>query len=145
LAGKSKSPQARASSGSFEAAAVGRARWIRGERTGHPAGRDRAICSEEVVVAATQLSVNGSTVSVTVDDADTPLLYVLRNELGLRGPRFDCGLGQCGACTVHFDGNAVRSCITPLSSVAGRKVMTLELLPSVQHHASSASPIWCWA
>jgi nicotinate dehydrogenase subunit A len=96
-------------------------------------------------VPATQLSVNGSTVSVTVDGADTPLLYVLRNELGLRGPRFDCGLGQCGACTVHIDGNAVRSCITPLSSVAGRKVMTLELLPSVQHHASSASPIWCWA
>ena len=84
-------------------------------------------------MAATRLSVNGSTVSVTVDDADTPLLYVLRNELGLRGPRFGCGLGQCGACTVHIDGNAVRSCITPLSSVAGRKVVTLEGLGTDDH------------
>jgi len=69
--------------------------------------------------------VNGRTVSVTVDDPDTPLLYVLRNELGLHGPRFGCGLGQCGACTVHVDGAAVRSCITPLSTVTG-KVVTLE-------------------
>jgi nicotinate dehydrogenase subunit A len=76
-------------------------------------------------VASTQLNVNGAIVSVTVDDPDTPLLYVLRNELGLHGPRFGCGLGQCGACTVLLDGEAVRSCITPLSSVAG-KVMTLE-------------------
>jgi nicotinate dehydrogenase subunit A len=84
-------------------------------------------------VAATQLSVNGVSVSVTVDDADTPLLYVLRNELGLHGPRFGCGLGQCGACTVHIDGNAVRSCITPLSSVADRKVVTLEGLGTDAH------------
>jgi nicotinate dehydrogenase subunit A len=84
-------------------------------------------------VAATQLNVNGVTVSVTVDDADTPLLYVLRNELGLHGPRFGCGLGQCGACTVHIDGNAVRSCITPLSSVADRKVVTLEGLGTDEH------------
>jgi nicotinate dehydrogenase subunit A len=84
-------------------------------------------------VAATQLNVNGVTVSVTVDDADTPLLYVLRNELGLHGPRFGCGLGQCGACTVHVDGNAVRSCITPLSSVADRKVVTLEGLGTDAH------------
>jgi nicotinate dehydrogenase subunit A len=84
-------------------------------------------------VAATQLNVNGVTVSVTVDDADMPLLYVLRNELELHGPRFGCGLGQCGACTVHIDGNAVRSCITPLSSVADRKVMTLEGLGTREH------------
>jgi nicotinate dehydrogenase subunit A len=55
-----------------------------------------------------------------------PLLYALRNDLGLHGPRFGCGLGQCGACTVHIDGNAVRSCITPLSSVGNRGVVTLE-------------------
>jgi nicotinate dehydrogenase subunit A len=55
-----------------------------------------------------------------------PLLYALRNDLGLHGPRFGCGLGQCGACTVHIDGNAVRSCITPLSSVGNRDVVTLE-------------------
>ena len=77
-------------------------------------------------MATTQLSVNGLIASVTVDDPDTPLLYVLRNGLGLRGPRFGCGLGQCGACTVHIDGNAVRSCITPLSSVNDGKVVTLE-------------------
>jgi nicotinate dehydrogenase subunit A len=71
------------------------------------------------------LDVNGRTVSVTVDDPDMPLLYVLRNELGLHGPRFGCGLGQCGACTVHVDGTALRSCITPLSAITG-KVVTLE-------------------
>ena len=76
-------------------------------------------------MATTSLNVNGRTVSVTVDDPDTPLLYVLRNELGLHGPRFGCGLGQCGACTVHVDGAAIRSCITPLSSVTGR-IVTLD-------------------
>jgi len=73
--------------------------------------------------------VNGRTVAVTVDDPDTPLLYVLRNELGLHGPRFGCGLGQCGACTVLVDEAAVRSCVTPLSAVTG-KVVTLEGLGS---------------
>ena len=76
-------------------------------------------------MAPRSLNVNGRTVSVAVDDPDTPLLYVLRNELGLHGPRFGCGLGQCGACTVHIDGAAVRSCVTPLSSVSGR-IVTLE-------------------
>jgi nicotinate dehydrogenase subunit A len=76
-------------------------------------------------VAATSLNVNGRTVSVTIEDPDTPLLYVLRNEFGLHGPRFGCGLGQCGACTVHVDGAAVRSCVTPLSAVTGR-IVTLE-------------------
>ena len=76
-------------------------------------------------MAARSLNVNGRTVSVTVDDPDTPLLYVLRNELGLHGPRFGCGLGQCGACTVHVDGAAVRSCVTPLSAVTGQ-IVTLE-------------------
>jgi nicotinate dehydrogenase subunit A len=72
------------------------------------------------------LNVNGRTAEVTVDDPNMPLLYVLRNNLALRGPRFGCGLGQCGACTVHVDGNAVRSCITPLSSIGNREVVTLE-------------------
>ncbi|WP_409192952.1 (2Fe-2S)-binding protein [Bradyrhizobium sp. RDM4] len=76
-------------------------------------------------MATTSLNVNGKAASVTVDDPDTPLLYVLRNELGLHGPRFGCGLGQCGACTVHIDGRAVRSCVTSLSAVSGR-VVTLE-------------------
>src|SRR6202171_4463882 len=84
-------------------------------------------------MAATQLSVNGLTVVVTVDDPETPVLYVLRKELVLRGPRSGCGLGQCGSCTVHIDVNAVRSCITPLSSVADRKVVTLEGLGTDEH------------
>jgi nicotinate dehydrogenase subunit A len=72
------------------------------------------------------LNVNGQTARLMVDDPNMPLLYALRNDLGLRGPRFGCGLGQCGACTVHMDGNAVRSCITPLSLVGDRSIVTLE-------------------
>ncbi|GJE49940.1 Nicotinate dehydrogenase subunit A [Methylobacterium tardum] len=78
------------------------------------------------------LDVNGRAAPVSVDDPDTPLLYVLRDDLGLHGPRFGCGLGQCGACTVHVDGQAVRSCITPVSSLkAGAKIVTLEGLGSL--------------
>lgn len=77
------------------------------------------------------LNVNGRAVTVEVDDPDTPLLYVLRNDLDLHGPRFGCGLAQCGSCTVHVDGEAVRSCVTPLSSLQpGQKVVTLEGLGS---------------
>ena len=71
------------------------------------------------------ISVNGQTHQATAS-ADTPLLYVLRNELQLHGPRFGCGLAQCGACTVHLNGKAIRSCITPVASVVGQKVTTLE-------------------
>jgi nicotinate dehydrogenase subunit A len=77
-----------------------------------------------------KLNVNGKAADVMVDDADMPLLYALRNDLGLHGPRFGCGLGQCGACTVLLDGEAVRSCITPLSSVGQGKITTLEGLGS---------------
>jgi nicotinate dehydrogenase subunit A len=84
-------------------------------------------------MAGTRLSVNGKTVSVLVDDPDTPLLYVLREGLGLHGPRFGCGLGQCGACTVHIDGGAVRSCVMPLSSVKDGEVVTLEGLGTEAH------------
>ena len=65
-----------------------------------------------------------------VDDPDMPLLYALRDNMGLQGPRFGCGLGQCGACTVHLDGKAARSCVTPLSAVGKKKVVTLEGLGS---------------
>ena len=61
-----------------------------------------------------------------VADPAMPLLYALRNDLGLHGPRFGCGLSQCGACTVHLDGTAVRSCVLPVASVAGRNIVTLE-------------------
>jgi len=77
------------------------------------------------------LNVNGKAVTVDIDDPDMPLLYALRDNLALHGPRFGCGLAQCGACTVHIDGKAVRSCVTPLSSLAARqKVVTLEGLGS---------------
>jgi nicotinate dehydrogenase subunit A len=72
-----------------------------------------------------QLDVNGAAVIATVDDPTMPLLYFLRNDLGLHGPRFGCGLGQCGACTVHLDGAAIRSCVYPIGNVHG-KVTTLE-------------------
>ena len=78
------------------------------------------------------LNVNGRDVVANVDDPAVPLLYFLRNELGLRGPRFGCGLGQCGACTVHIDDNAVRSCIYPIDAVHG-KVVTLEGLGSPEN------------
>jgi nicotinate dehydrogenase subunit A len=73
-----------------------------------------------------KLVVNGKARNIAVDDPEMPLLYALRNDLGLHGPRFGCGLAQCGACTVHIDGKAVRSCSVPVSSVAGRKLTTLE-------------------
>ena len=69
------------------------------------------------------LNVNGKTQTVEADP-DMPLLYALRNDLGLNNPQFGCGLAQCGACTVHIDGNAIRSCITPISSVGDAKVVT---------------------
>src|SRR5579871_99257 len=72
------------------------------------------------------LNVNGKVAAVTVDDPDMPLLYALRNNLELHGPRFGCGLGQCGACTVHIDGIATRSCVTPISSVGSGHIVTLE-------------------
>jgi nicotinate dehydrogenase subunit A len=74
---------------------------------------------------AIPLIVNGRQHAVDVD-ATTPLLYVLSDELGLRGPKFGCGLGQCGACTVIARGRAVRSCITPVGSIEGEDITTLE-------------------
>jgi nicotinate dehydrogenase subunit A len=76
-------------------------------------------------MSAISLKVNGRVHSVEVDPA-TPLLYVLSDDLELRGPKFGCGLGQCGACTVIVKGQAVRSCITPVKSVDGVEVTTLE-------------------
>ena len=73
------------------------------------------------------LHVNGKRVSVHYDDPEMPLLYALRDNLELHGPRFGCGLGQCGACTVHIDGAAVRSCVTPIGTLEARqKIVTLE-------------------
>src|SRR3954453_23227210 len=76
------------------------------------------------------LRVNGVDQSVSVE-ADTPLLYVLRNDIGLNGPKFGCGLAQCGACTVLIDGKPVRSCVTPVSAVKG-PITTIEGLGTIE-------------
>ena len=76
--------------------------------------------------------VNGQDQTVHVDP-DMPLLYALRNDLGLSNPHFGCGLAQCGACTVHLDGAAIRSCVTPTSAAAGREVVTLAGIGTPEH------------
>ena len=76
-------------------------------------------------MSAVKLTVNGNPYSVDVDP-DTPLLYVLADDLQLNGPKFGCGLAQCGACTVLLDGQPVRSCSTPISAVANTKIVTIE-------------------
>ena len=74
-----------------------------------------------------RLNVNGKRVTINIDDPEMPLLYALRDNLSLKGPRFGCGLSQCGACTVHINGKAVRSCVFPLSNLTDKqKVVTLE-------------------
>lgn len=73
------------------------------------------------------LNVNGRATPVDVD-ADTPLLWVLRDTLEMTGTKYGCGMAMCGACTVHVDGQAMRSCVTPVSAVAGRKVVTIEAM-----------------
>jgi nicotinate dehydrogenase subunit A len=76
-------------------------------------------------MSAVTLKVNGSTHTLDIDPA-TPLLYALSDDLELRGPKFGCGLGQCGACTVIVKGNAIRSCVTSVKAVAGSEITTLE-------------------
>ncbi|HEX9300732.1 MAG TPA: (2Fe-2S)-binding protein [Casimicrobiaceae bacterium] len=73
------------------------------------------------------LRINGKTRSVDVDD-DTPLLWVLRDVLGMTGTKFGCGMALCGACTIHVDGKPVRSCITPVSAAAGKRITTIEAI-----------------
>lgn len=73
------------------------------------------------------INVNGTARTVEVD-ADTPLLWVLRDELELKGSKFGCGMGLCGACTVHIDGNAARACVTPVSAVGTAKITTIEAI-----------------
>jgi aerobic-type carbon monoxide dehydrogenase small subunit (CoxS/CutS family) len=80
------------------------------------------------------LTVNGKARSVT-DSPDTPLLWVLRDTLGLTGTKFGCGIAQCGACTVHINGVATRSCVTPIAAVAGKRITTIEGLSPNRGHA----------
>ena len=81
-------------------------------------------------MASVTLRVNGRVQTLEVDDPAMPLLYALRDDLELHGPKFGCGLGQCGACTVIVDGNAVRSCQTPVAEMQGKEITTLEGLGS---------------
>jgi nicotinate dehydrogenase subunit A len=88
-------------------------------------------------MARISLKVNGKTQVVDVDP-ETPLLYVLRNDLQLNGPKFGCGLAQCGACTVIMNGNAIRSCVTPVSAAQNHPVITLEGLGSTRRCTRSS-------
>ena len=80
-----------------------------------------------------ELSINGETRVVEADE-DTPLLWVLRDHLGMTGTKFGCGIGQCGACTVHIDGGPTRSCLLPLKSATGAKIVTIEGLSRTASH-----------
>ena len=84
-------------------------------------------------MAPIRLTVNGTQRTVDVDP-ETPLLWVLREQLGLTGTKFGCGLAQCGSCTVHLDGEAVRSCATTIAEAAGRRVTTIEGLAADRGH-----------
>jgi isoquinoline 1-oxidoreductase alpha subunit len=84
------------------------------------------------------LMVNGQQHTIEADP-DTPLLWVLREAIGLTGTKFGCGISMCGACTVHVDGKAVRSCVTPVSSLVGKKILTIEgLSPDTAHPLQQA-------
>jgi nicotinate dehydrogenase subunit A len=97
---------------------------IDGQRGGAAAANHDFPQGDMHPMARISLDVNGK--AQTIDaDPDMPLLYALRNDLGLNNPHFGCGLAQCGACTVHVDGVAVRSCVTPVSAVGNAKVVTL--------------------
>ena len=85
-----------------------------------------------------QLNINGRTQQLDVEP-DTPLLWVLREQAGLTGTKYGCGVAQCGACTVHIDGAPTRSCVTPVSSVTGKKIVTIEgLSPDTSHAIQKA-------
>jgi nicotinate dehydrogenase subunit A len=86
----------------------------------------------EAAMPRFEVHVTGDATTVEVDDANEPLLYVLRDMLGLTGAKFGCGLGQCGACTVLIDGEPVRSCVVPVSRAAQRKVTTIEGLGTAE-------------
>jgi isoquinoline 1-oxidoreductase alpha subunit len=87
---------------------------------------------------AIAVRINGQTRQVEAEP-DTPLLWVLRDELRLTGTKFGCGIAQCGACTVHIDGRAARSCVTPISGVAGRDIVTIEGLSGKTAEAVQAA------
>ena len=95
-----------------------------------------SLAREDTIV--TTLNVNGKQVNVDVED-EMPLLWVLRDELGLTGTKYACGIAMCGACTVHADGQPVRSCVMPVSAMVGKKITTIEALsPNGSHPVQKA-------
>jgi isoquinoline 1-oxidoreductase alpha subunit len=94
---------------------------------------DSAKQNQQGSTMTISLNVNGKPVAVTAE-ADTPLLWVIRDEIGLTGTKFGCGAALCGACTVHLDGQPVRSCQTPVSAAAGKKIATIESLSDDNSH-----------
>jgi isoquinoline 1-oxidoreductase subunit alpha len=102
--------------------------WSYSRRAAHG-----AACANSPGAAMIKLNLNGKDTEVDVD-ADMPLLWLLRDTLGLTGTKFGCGMALCGACTVHLEGAAIRSCITPVSAASGRKVTTIEGLSSDSTH-----------
>src|SRR3954466_1166061 len=104
--------------------------------------RQRFSIREARMANSLKIKVNGLTHGVQAS-LDTPLLYVLHNELHLHGPRFGCGLAQCGACSVLLDGKEIRSCVTPVAAVSGKSITTLEGLPAIwakERGTTAASP-----
>jgi isoquinoline 1-oxidoreductase alpha subunit len=89
----------------------------------------------------TSLNINGKTVKVDADP-DMPLLWALRDSLGMTGTKFGCGIAACGACTVHIDGQATRACITPISAVGNRKVTTVESVTATDPVGKAVSAAW---
>src|SRR5713101_2651810 len=103
----------------------------------------RAKSEEDRMANSLKIKVNGLTHGVSAS-LDTPLLYVLHNELHLHGPRFGCGLAQCGACSVLLDGKEIRSCVTPVASVSGKAITSLEGLPALwakERGTTGAAPV----
>jgi aerobic-type carbon monoxide dehydrogenase small subunit (CoxS/CutS family) len=94
---------------------------------------------EERMASKLKIKVNGLVHNVTAS-LDTPLLYVLHNELHLHGPRFGCGLAQCGACSVLLDGKEIRSCVTPVAAVSGKAITTLEGMPASTRSRAARPP-----
>jgi aerobic-type carbon monoxide dehydrogenase small subunit (CoxS/CutS family) len=105
--------------------------------------REERFDLEGQMATKQRIRVNGLVHNVSAT-LDTPLLYVLRNELHLHGPRFGCGLAQCGACSVLLDGKEIRSCVTPVAAVAGKSITTLEGLPALwarERGATATTPV----
>lgn len=99
------------------------------------------MVANEDPIPGLELSVNGEKRQVSVP-ADTPLLWVIREELGLKGTKFGCGMGLCGACTVHLSGQAIRSCVTPVSAAVGEKVTTIEGLAGAAGQLHPVQEAW---